>query len=274
LLSAKVDPRSKEWDDRMRRSVDDKRPTDIQTYEYARGNPDFLKYQKEQNEAKSTKLSVNTAEGFATEQKKAKMKLDLEMAQDIGKQALAGRRLLPLLNEVERLADKTPAGWAGPVAAEAAKAFAAVGIEVPQGWSNAELLQSISQRLVPIVREPGPTSEKELKIYVKAVPGLMQSADGRKKVVTMTRSIVERANDIAKVYRQNLGADDLHDKLAALDKPLIPEAIRADIERLGGESAGPAIPSGAVEKLKKNPSLRKDFDEKFGAGSADRVLGR
>jgi hypothetical protein len=274
LIAAGVPPGSRQWEDALRRNVDDKRPTDIQTYEYARDNPDFLKYQKEQNEAKSTKLNVNTAEGFATEQKKAKMKLDLEMAQDIGKQALAGRRLLPLLNEVERLADKTPAGWAGPVAAEAAKAFAAVGIEVPQGWSNAELLQSISQRLVPIVREPGPTSEKELKIYVKAVPGLMQSADGRKKVVVMTRAIVERANDIAKVYRQNLGADDLHDKLAALDKPIIPDAIRDDIERLGGESAGAAIPPGAAEKLKKNPSLRKDFDEKYGAGSADRVLGR
>jgi hypothetical protein len=265
LLSANVDPRSKEWNDRLRHGVDDKRPTDIQTYEYARGKPDFLKYQKEQNEAKSTKLSVNTAEGFATEQKKAKMKLDLEMAQDIGKQALAGRRLLPLLNEVERLADKTPAGWAGPVAAEAAKACSAVGIEVPQGWSNAELLQSISQRLVPIVREPGPTSEKELKIYVKAVPGLMQSADGRKKVVTITRAIVERANDIAKVYRQNLGADDLHDKLAALDKPIIPDNMRADIERLGGDAApsqsspqGPPTATGPDgKKLRLNPNTNQ-----------------
>jgi hypothetical protein len=36
----------------------------------------------------------------------------------------------------------------------------------------------------------------------------------------------------------------------------------------------PSIPSGAVEYLRKNPSLRQQFDAKYGPGSADRVLGR
>ncbi len=36
----------------------------------------------------------------------------------------------------------------------------------------------------------------------------------------------------------------------------------------------PSIPSGAIDMLKGNPSLRDQFDQKYGAGAASRVLGR
>ena len=42
----------------------------------------------------------------------------------------------------------------------------------------------------------------------------------------------------------------------------------------GGQTqAMPSIPEGAVKMLIQNPKLRGDFDKKYGAGAADRVLG-
>ena len=169
---------------------------------------------------RATAMMINTAEGQEGAEFKARLGVDVETAKELSKTAAAGARILPLLDQVIKLADKTPGGWSGPVAAQLAKAFSAAGFEVPESLSNAEVLQSISQRLVPIVREPGPTSEKELQVYLNAVPGLMQSQEGRLKVAQMTRDIVDRANKVAQVYRANLGKPDLYAKLAELDKPI------------------------------------------------------
>lgn len=190
----------------------------------------YGEWDQQRRRSSATNVSLNTVEGLQEAQTKARIAIDTENAKEIGKQALAGQRLVPLLDQVERLADKTPGGWAGPVAASLSRAYAAAGWEVPEGWSNAELLQSISQRLIPIVREPGPTSERELGIYLRAVPGLMQSPEGRRKVVRMTRSIIERSNAIAKVYRQHVGSPELYDRLAEMDKPIFSEADRRELE--------------------------------------------
>lgn len=77
----------------------------------------------------------------------------------------------------------------------------------------------------------------------------------------------------------------IHEQLAgnALGEPLNEEArsaLVAQAERLDqqissirGDAPAAAIPAGAIEQLRKDPSLAKAFDEKYGAGSAAKYFG-
>lgn len=226
-------------------SMQPKANPEIEKLRALQADPSLMQTAAALKQAGATRInnSVNTSEGFAAAQTKARIGIDTDAAKEAGKQALAANRLTPLLDQVESLATKTPGGWAGPVSAGLARMATSLGMEVPEGWSNAELLQSISQRLVPIVREPGPTSEKEIALYLKAVPGLMQSPEGRLKVVKMTRSINERAKAIARVYRQHVGSPDLYDRLAELDKPLFDQR-----DLSGAQSASGAPQVGEVRQ--------------------------
>lgn len=62
---------------------------------------------------------------------------------------------------------------------------------------------------------------------------------------------------------------DPNDKQFVVDGQLVkvPNALR------GGAQAAPAPPEGAISMLRGNPSLRGDFDAKYGPGAADRILG-
>ena len=175
------------------------------------------------------------AEETRKAQTSARIAVDTKAAQDVGTQATLARRLIPLVDEVVRRADTTPEGWAGPVAASLSRGFSAFGVPVTEKMTNAELLESVSRQLIPLVREPGATSERELANYLKAVPGLMQSAEGRKKIAGSMKSIMQGSIDIADVYRNNIGAPDLSEKLAKLS-----DERRSKIDReLGGNEAPP-----------------------------------
>jgi hypothetical protein len=199
---------------------------------------------------KAGATTINTAEGFGAAQTKARVAVDQKIATEVAEQAIAGRRLLPVLDELAYLADKTPEGWPGTLAPTIGRAMAGLGMSVPPGMSNAEAFQALAQRLVPIVREPGATSQGEMAIYLQAGPSLAGTADGRKKLIAMNKAMVERSQEIARAYRDNIGSPQLYEKLAALDKPLFTDEQRAAMNAATAPAAAPAAtaptaPSGS-----------------------------
>jgi hypothetical protein len=179
----------------------------------------------------------------------------------VAEQAITGRRLMPVLDELSYLADKTPEGWRGTLAPTVGKTLATLGVPVPAGASNAEAFQALAQRLVPIVREPGATSQGEMALYLQAGPSLSGTANGRRMIIDINRAMIQRSQEIAKTYRENIGSPNLYEKLAALDKPLFTDDQRAEMQRATAAPAAPLTPppplpgaSGAPRELRWNPA--------------------
>jgi hypothetical protein len=186
----------------------------------------------------------------------ARIALDLKVAEPLAAQAAAGLQAKPLLDEVVRLAYQTPEGMAGEGSAAAGKLMAAFGFAPTDRMSNAELLTGVQQRLIGPIREPGTSSDRDVSRYLLATPGLMSTGDGRVKMAEMTKALIDRNNELATVYRNNLGAPDLQQKLAAIhNKPLFSDEQRAAIDETirtrggtvpGGVTPGERVPAATA----------------------------
>ena len=192
---------------------------------------------------------VGTPTGQAADVQKARLELDTLDAKTLREQATAGRKVLPLLGEVTRLAYEAPGGLTGKVSAELARMLP---FPVPSGWTNAEVLASLGQQFLPSVRAPGAQSNAEMTAGLQAVPGLMQSQGGRVKIAAINRAMIERTVEMADIYREHLGTAELHRKLAELDKkPLFSDEIRREIG-FGGQGNQPGGPTSTGGEIIQN----------------------
>jgi len=219
-------------------------------------------------------LTVNTAEGLEAAQVKARVAIDQKAIEALADQSAKGHTVLPLLEQVIEISKKTPAGWAGPIYSSLSRAAAGMGLPVPEGWSNTELLASIGRQLIPGVRDPGSTSNLEQQMYGQAVPGLANSVEGRVKLATMFRALQERRADVVRIYRENVGSLDLDRKLRELDaKPLFNNEQRAAIQAANENMD--VMPAAAIKELRENrnnPAAVQSAIKHFGRGQVEWLL--
>jgi hypothetical protein len=221
----------------------------------------YVKDAQMRNQPVLSRLDWERTKSQPDPEKAARISLDLKAAEPIAAQAAAGIEAKPLLDEVVRIAYQTPEGMAGEGSAAAGKLMAAFGFSPTARMSNAELLSGMQQRLIGPIREPGTSSDRDVTRYLIATPGLMSTGDGRVKMAEMTKALIDRNIELAEVYRSNLGAPDLTQKLRAVhNKPLFSDEQRAAIEETirtrGGTApegtrppattAAPAAPTGSI----------------------------
>jgi hypothetical protein len=122
--------------------------------------------------------------------------------------------------------DVAAAGIPGGLEATAKAALGNMGIET-QGLSEIQATEALINQLVPAQRAPGsgPMSDRDLALFKQSLPRLIQSADGRAKILTNMKAI----NDY--VVREGQIANRV------LSGEITPQEGRRQIEGLGNPLA-------------------------------------
>lgn len=195
-------------------------------------------------------------------------KLDQLTAEEIGAIAQTGREAelrLALVDQLDGLLSQSPQGFEGAI-----KAFAGnLGIST-EGLGTIQAAQAVINRMVPAQRPPGsgPMSDADLELFKQSLPRIINEPNGNQIIVQTLRSIARYDMDVGRIARR-LTTDTnytLEEAFADMDRVQNPLAY---IRVLG------QIPYEAVQMLQNDPSEqnRAFFNEQFGEGAAQRVLG-
>jgi hypothetical protein len=124
-----------------------------------------------------------------------------------------------------------------------------------EGTSDAEILDSITTQLAVLQRAPGsgPTTDFEMRMFLRAVPELGKTREGNLQLLDMGRRLARRRIEEANIWRRNAGAPDIMDKLDGLG-PVFNENERQmlnDAIVVSGPSpnAPGAAPGGALQPV-------------------------
>lgn len=171
----------------------------------------------------------NTAE---TEQAKVWGKQLGEVRSNIANNAFLAPAKLAKLDRIEQLLEGVDGGKLAPAGLELASSLNSMGIKIDPKLGNKEAAESLGIEMASALRPPGsgPMTDKDFENYVKTIPNLSKSAEGRKQIITTMRATLKRdqeAHKLASAYAKKRGGgidDGFADELANFyaSNPVVP----------------------------------------------------
>lgn len=137
--------------------------------------------------------------------------------------------------------------------------------------SGSQSMSAITAGLVPKQREPGSgsTSDFDARQFLQALPSVDKPGDVNKSIRTNFMTGYQSALDKANAMKAHL---DQYGNLMEFDSQWAQRKPSAQPTQQSAPAAT-NIPAAAINMLKMKPSLKADFDAKYGVGAADKALG-
>lgn len=183
----------------------------------------------------------------------ALLRADTDTMKTINEGTMQARGLMSLFDRAETAIRATPEGAGAQFAPIIGQVARSLGFDI-QGTSEAEVLRSIQNQMASLQRLPGSgaTSDRDMALFLQAVPRLGNTREGNLALVDMGRRLMQRRIEEAGVWRRNIGSPDLQDRLDALG----PVFNERDREMLMG---------GAIQSLRQSVQPQPQAPAPMGA---------
>jgi hypothetical protein len=177
----------------------------------------------------------------------ALIRADVDTIKAQNEAANQARTLTQLFDRAGEAIRATPEGAGAQFAPIVGQVARTLGIDIP-GTSEAEILRSITAQLAPLQRVPGSgaTSDRDIALFLQAVPRLGNTREGNLALVDMGRRLAQRRIEEAGLWRRHVGQPDLMDRLNALP-PLFTDEERAFLRQAPPPPAGVGIALPGVQ---------------------------
>jgi hypothetical protein len=111
---------------------------------------------------------------------------------------------LSQLGRMEELLTGIDGGAAAPAIADMASFAQSFGVKLDPKLGNKQAAEALTRELAGALRQPGtgPMTDKDFDNFLKQVPGLSKTAEGRAQIITTMRAAIQRDIAVSKFARE------------------------------------------------------------------------